>query len=246
MMFHPVYKKMIAAGICCCLTGCGSSVTMLGNSEWQSQKDGKAGRNATVFVANTDFTCKIVSSTPDKLIVRQNGTNSELPMEVVSKIEFKLPGKSGHPVLGSVIGGAVGVGAGYALGHAASSSKGVGAALFHPLSLVCILGGAVTGGLIASGSEKSEEFSFDKTLKPFVLHPEVGLEITPLEIRAFSLFGDLESDTDEKVLQVQIFQLSSGAFFLLYDVSASGAYQVKWRVAEESYINAERTKIKRK
>jgi hypothetical protein len=230
------------------LTGCGTGVSMLGHSEWQTQKENRVQKMATVFVANVDFRCKIISTASDKLVIQENGVNYELPMEVISKIVFEEEGKTSHPVLGAVIGGVAGIGVGYVVGHAAASSKStkasVGTSLAHPLSILCILGGAIGGGLIGSGSHKSEEFNFNKTLKPFVLHPEVGVEITPLELRSFSLFGDLPASADEKILQVQIFQLSTGKYFLLYDVSYIDAYLVKWRVVDQAYLDTERAKIK--
>jgi hypothetical protein len=249
-MINSISKSFFAAcmsGVMV-LSGCGTSVSTLSNTEWQAQKESRVQKTATVFVANVDFRCKIISAASDKLVVQENGVNYDLPMEAVSKIVFEDDGNKGHPVLGGVIGGAVGIGVGYAVGHAAASTKstkaGVGASLAHPLSIVCILGGAVSGVLIGSGRHQSEEFNFNKTLKPFVLHPEVGLEITPLELRSFSLFADLPANADEKILQVQIFQLSTGKYLLLYDVSYAESYFVKWRVVDQAYLDTEKAKIK--
>jgi hypothetical protein len=224
--------------------GCGSSVAILGNNEWAAQKENTMNRTATVFVANVDFKCKLVSATSDKIVVQANGSAREIPREMITKIVIADDNRNSHPVLGATIGGVAGIGVGYVVGHAAASSKSVSAALFHPLGIVSILGGIVAGELIGAGSSHSQEFSFKKTVKRYILNPEVGPEITPMELRAFSLFNDLPANADEKVLQVQLFQLSDGKYFLLYDVSELGNYNVKWRVVDDAYVKKESAKIK--
>ncbi|MBL7961148.1 hypothetical protein JNL27_13025 [bacterium] len=217
---------------------------MLNQSDWQANKDNKINAAATVFIANVDFDAKIISVSDNKLVVAQNGQKTDLPVEVVSKIIFSGDqSKKKKIIWGSVIGGVLGIAGGYAVGSAASSEKGA-AALAHPLSMAIILGGIVGGGFTGSSFTKYEEYSFNNELVPYILDEDLGPEITPAELRGYSIFENLTNDSDEKVLQVQIFKMKSGKFFLLYDVASLGSYGVKWQTVDEDYLQTQKAKVK--
>ncbi|MBL7995984.1 hypothetical protein JNM05_11495 [bacterium] len=223
---------------------CGPRSQMLNQADWQANKDNKVHARVTVFIANVDLETKIISASNDKLVVSQNGQNAELPVEVISKIVFSGDhNKKKKIIWGSVIGGVLGIAGGYAVGSAASSEGGA-AAIAHPLSMVMILGGIVGGGFAGSSFTKYEEYSFNNELVPYILDEDLGPEITPAELRGYSIFENLTNDSDEKVLQVQIFKMKSGKFFLLYDVTSLGSYGVKWQTVDEDYLQTQKAKIK--
>lgn len=223
--------------------GCGSSRQMLSPKDWEARKD--VHSEATIYVSDVDFKTRIVDKSEEKLTLVHNGIRTELPMEVVSKIIFSEDdAKMKKIVWGGVIGGVVGMGAGYLAGHAASNENTVTAAMTHPVSMALILGGITGGALIGSGLTKYQEYEFNQGLNPYILHGDVGAEITPAEMKNYSIFENLTSDPDEKILQVQIFKLNSGNYFLLYDAASLGTYSVKWQIVNEDYIQTQKAKIK--
>ena len=223
--------------------GCGSTRQIYNQSDWQTRKDNVRG-DATILVANVDFDAKIKNVSGDNLIIEQNGYKSELPVNVISKITFSGDANKKKKIIwGGVIGGVIGIGAGYAAGSAISNESGPGAAA-HPISMALILGGIVGGAFAGSSFTKYEEYSLGNTLAPFIMHPDVGAEITPAEIRGYSLFEDLQTDPDDKILQVQIFKLPDATYFLLYDVSYLGSYSVRWKTTDENYLMTQKAKIK--
>lgn len=225
------------------VVGCGSSKQLYNQSDWETRKDNVRG-DATILVANVDFDAKIRNVSGDKLIIEQNGFKSELPVNVVSRITFSGDANKKKKIIwGGVIGGVIGIGAGYAAGSAISDESGAAAAA-HPISMALILGGIVGGAFAGSSFTKYEEYSLGNALAPFIMHPDVGAEITPAEIRGYSIFEDLQTDADEKILQVQIFKMADGHFFLLYDVSYLGSYSVRWRTVDENYLMTQTAKIK--
>ena len=226
------------------VVGCGSNNQLLNQADWRANKENKINARATVFVYNVDFDAKIVSVSSDKMVLEQNGRKSELPTDVISKIVFSGDQTKKKKVIwGSVIGGVLGIAGGYAVGSAASGEKGAGAAA-HPLSMAVILGATVGGGFVGSSLTKHEEYTIGNELKPYILDNDLGAEITPAELHAYSIFENLLSDPDDKILQVQIFKLKSGEYFLLYDVTSLGSYSVQWKIVKEEYIETQKAKIK--
>jgi hypothetical protein len=216
---------------------------MYTQTDWPIQKDRVKGE-ATLLIANVDFDAKIKGVSGDNLIVEQNGFKSELPIELVSKIVFSGDANKKKKIIwGGVIGGVVGIGAGYAAGAAISDEKGPAAAA-HPISMALILGGIVGGAFAGSGFTKYEEHSFTNQLSPYILDADLGAEITPAELRGYSLFENLQGDPDDKILQVQIFKTADGKYYLLYDVSFLGSYSVRWKLVDENYLMTEKAKLK--
>ncbi len=223
--------------------GCGSSRQMYTQNDWPAQKDRVRG-DATLYVANIDFDAKIKGVNGDNLVVEQNGFKSELPIELVSKIVFSGDANKKKKIIwGGVIGGVVGIGAGYAAGAAITNESGPSAAA-HPVSMALILGGIVGGAFTGAGFTKYEEYSFSSPLSPYVLDPDLGTEITPAELRGYSIFENLQTDPDDKILQVQIFKTPGGKYYLLYDVSFLGSYSVRWQLVDENYLMTQKAKLK--
>lgn len=242
MLSKRVLSPMAILPLLLIIIGCGSSKQLYNQSDWQTRKDNVRG-DATILVANVDFDAKIKNVSGDKLVIEQNGFKSELPVNVVSKITFSGDvNKKKKIIWGGVIGGAIGIGAGYAAGSAISDESGAAAAA-HPISMALILGGIVGGAFTGASFAKYEEYSLGNQLTPFILHPDLGAEITPAEIRGYSIFEDLQSDADDKILQVQVFKLPDGQYFLLYDVSYLGSYSVRWKSVDENYLNTQKAKI---
>lgn len=244
MRTKDLFKGVLFLLLISVFVSCGPSSRILNQSEWQANKERKINTEATIFISNVDFKAHIVSASDEKIAVEQNGVKSDLPAEAISKIIFTGDDSKKKKIIwGSVIGGALGIAGGYAVGSAASD-KGGATAIAHPVSMVIILGGIVGGGFAGSSLTKHEEYSFTSKLNPYILDDDLGLEITPAELRGYSLFENLQGDPDEKILQVQIFTLAAEKYFLLYDVGYLGSYMVRWQIVDENYIQTQKAKIK--
>lgn len=239
------------------LMSCATSNVMHTSSDWEAQSTSKVGSAATIYIGSVDIDCKVISISNDSLTISMGGLKSkissetitidhgglksEIPTAVITKIDFA---KKSKMIIGGSVGIAAGVGLGLVVGPEVSGAKGA-KTLVSPIPMAIILAGGVGGALLGGSFANSETFIFDNTLTPHSLTPELGSEITPNELRGYSIFEDLVKTFDENILQVQIFKLKDGRFFLLYDESYLGIYRVGGKIVDEKYLNAQIQKIKK-
>ncbi|MCK6542194.1 hypothetical protein L6Q79_05865 [bacterium] len=241
-------------GLITCLTtlslslviGCSAGSKMYQHSDLQNKQSGLSGRSASVHIAGIDFECKIVGLNKDVLIVQQSTLRSEIPLDAISKLEVRSAmSQKSNMLIGGGAGLLVGAGAGLIIGPKVSEAKGV-KTLAGPLPMLMIIGGAVGGGFLGSSLAENEEYVFNAEIKPYSIHTEIGTEATPAELVAYGIFDDLSTGADEKILQVQVFQLKDNRYFIMYDESYLGAYRVGGKIVNEEYIKKQAEKVSKK
>ncbi|MBX7153234.1 hypothetical protein K1X84_16525 [bacterium] len=237
-------RALVVSLGCLWMTACGESLRTVNNAKWQEIIDRNKISGATIYVDEVDFSGKIVEMSSDVLVIERNGKRVELPAEAVSRVVVPYQGskKSAH-IIGGVVGGGVGIGIGYIAADAASNQKGA-KKLAHPLSLLSIIGGTVAGVLVSDMFMKGDNFVTTNTLNKYLLHPIVGSEVTPVELKSYKIFDDLPLDKNEQILQVQVFHFGSNKYLILYDTAMGDDYNVKWKVVDSAYLESQKAKIK--
>lgn len=240
----PMLKTFIISLSCLWIIACGESLRTVHNAKWQEIIDRNKTSGATIYVDDVDFSGKIVEMSSDALVIERNGQRLALPADAVSRIVVPYQGskKSTH-LIGGVVGGGVGVAVGYVAADAASGQKGA-KKLAHPLSLLSIIGGTIGGVLISDMFMKGDNFVTANTLNKYLLHPTLGAEVTPVELKSYKIFDDLPIDKDEQILQVQVFHFGSNKYLVLYDTAMGDEYNVKWKVVDAAYLESQKAKIK--
>ncbi|MCB0833712.1 MAG: hypothetical protein KDC45_09635 [Bacteroidetes bacterium] len=224
------------------ITGCGASVRQMSQTDWQASKTNMSGKKASIVIGkDIEFGAQLLGVSGGNLLIDQNGVPIELPEEVVTNIRITGAGAKNNMMIGGVVGALVGFGGGYAVGSAAGEG-GVGA-IFHPLSMVVILGSTVGGVFIGSNMTQSSEFKLANRPLPYILSSETGSEIGASTLSAFGLFENLSGIPNEKVVQVTIYSLTSGKYLLVYDVRVGTGFQVRWKIVDENYIALQKAKI---
>ncbi len=248
-------KLKIIVLSCSLLIGCGASSIQYTGAEWQSRKSSKEGRRATIYVGSVDIDCVVDRVMEDRILISQGTLKSEIAHEVISKIEFLgTDGKTMKIVAGAAAGLAVGGTVGYFVGKSFEGDKRTDEGkkidqpipFLHPVAIIAIVGGGVGGGMFGSSFSQREDYTLNGSAVSYSLSPELGSEITPLELKSYNLFEDLALNSDEKILQVQIFKLKNGKYFLLYDESYWGVYRTGGKIVEESYIVKQASNLKKK
>jgi hypothetical protein len=142
--------------------------------------------------------------------------------------------------IGGIIGGAVGFAGGWLAAREASESdvNAVG----HPVTLGLLVGGAGVGMILGAGSKTVKQYPFSSTAEIYVLHEEVGKDITPAEIKLFSVFDDLKEE-NEQLLLVQIIRYDESKYLLLYEVNSGNEYRTKIKKVEPDYLLQQSEKI---
>lgn len=240
----PTIKTWTVSFACLLLAACGENLRTVHNPKWQEVIDRNKISGATIYVDDVDFSGKIIEMSSDVLVIERYGQRMELPADAVSRVVVPYQGskKSAH-IIGGVVGGGIGLAVGYVAADAASNQKGA-KKLAHPLSLLSIIGGTVGGVLVSDMFLKGDNYVMSNVLNKYLLHPTIGSEVTPVELKMYKIFDDLPLDKDEQILQVQVFHFGSNKYLVLYDTATGDRYNVKWKVADAAYLESQKAKIK--
>jgi len=239
------FKTWIALIFSFGIAGC-VSVRTIPKGDWSEIIEKNKIKGSTLFISDIGMKAKIVSVTADSVIFEQEGQKSSLPREAVSRVVVPYKGSKAKAEL-------IGAASGFAVGALAGSlfkthkSKNSTDTLANSASgtpvLVGALLGSVAGMLTATLFTKDDSYEMNAPLKIVRLHPGLGDEITPADLAAFKLFDDLAVEP-EKLLRVEVLQMSGGNYFLSYDLALGIKVIQRWKIVDEVYINQQKKKLK--
>lgn len=224
------------------LVSCASSSGVKRVEEWKVSGQSRTNSDVVVYINHVDVRCRLVQATSDKLTVVEDGKQKDIPTEVVSRIVFQ-GSKKKRTIIGASIGTLLGGVAGFFVGDAINEGPASASDLGHPVSMLLIIGGGSAGAWAGTWGSGATEYAVGHPPGPYQIHEALGQEITPSEIKMYSLFEGLVAE-DDQLLQVQAFKLTNNKYFLLMDVRRFGEYAVDWVVVDEQYVAAQKEKIK--
>ena len=226
--------------------GC-TSVRTIPNGQWNEVVEKNKAKGATLYIGESDITCKIIEVSPDSVIIEYHGQRTAIPSEAVSRVVIPFKGSKNKVV---TIGGASGLVVGAALGSLFKSQKSSGAtdtlsssSSGTPVIVGALLGTAAGMWAAATFFAKDDSYEMNPPLKKVQIHPALGTELTPADLKAFKLFDDLVSEK-EKLLRVQIFQMTGGRYFIVYDVAVERQAEERWKIVDEAYLDQQKQKLK--
>lgn len=240
------FKSIAAAAGITVYVSCVSTKVIQDETSLALLTERYTGKTATVFILQHPVECWLGGVQDKQLRVLAGRSEILIPVECVSKIRVDSGGRGTRGmVIGGLIGGALcGTGGWLAAREAASTDVN---AIGHPVTLGMFVGGAAAGTIIGAGSKTVIYYTYKPSAEIIVLHEEVGEEITPAELKLFSLFDDLKKDAG-LLLMVQIIRYGEGRFLLLYEMAVNTEdvntkYFTKIKIVDQNYIEKEKKKI---
>ncbi len=236
-------KAVFLVSLIIVISGCVSTKVIKEESALDVIADQYKGRNVTLYILDNFFTCTLKELRNGELTLCEDSSGMTIPGECVTQIRIDSGGRGTKGMMiGGMIGGALGFAGGWLVAREASESDAN--AIGHPISLGLMVGGAGAGMILGAGSKTIRQYHFSSPAKPYILHDEVGEDITPAEIKLFSVFDDLKTENTQLLL-VRIIQYGDNRFLLLYDIASNGEYITKIEKVDENYLNFQKEKIKK-
>ena len=223
------------------ISGCVSTKVMKEESTLESLIEKYRNKNVNLFILNNSFSSTFKDLKNGDLIIMVDSSEMVIPVGCVTQIRIDTGGRGTQGmIIGGIIGGTLGLTSGWLAAREASTSDIN--AIGHPVTLGMFVGGASVGAIIGAGSKTVKHYNFSSTAKSYVLHTEVGEDITPAEIKLFSIFEDLKQKY-ALLLLVRIIHYGENSYLLVYDVVFNGEYLTKLEKVDENYLQVQKEKI---